>query len=175
MKTGLNIGCGGRPFKSTDNERWINVDVIDEIMAGYEYVKSDARKLPFDADSIDVVFSCHVIEHFWPWEVANVIMEWKRVIKPGGSLVTECPNILNSLGLIAIGVNNDNTQMYSLGMNGLYGDPNDYDLAMRHKWGYTPKTLSSLLTSAGFVDAMEVPAQYKQAKIRDMRIVATKP
>jgi len=46
---------------------------------------------------------------------------------------------------------------------------------MVHRWGYTPQSLSRLLTEAGLVNARQEPAQFKLREPRDMRIVAEKP
>lgn len=59
----------------------------------------DATKLSFDDNSFDRVIACHVLEHLYrPHEV---LREWDRVLKPGGtlSLVLPCdPGLAWRLG-----------------------------------------------------------------------------
>jgi len=58
-----------------------------------EAMYADARELPFDDASFDVVFSLSSIEHFGgPGDVARAAREMGRVLKPGGHavVVTEC-------------------------------------------------------------------------------------
>ena len=58
-----------------------------------EAMYADARELPFDDASFDVVFSLSSIEHFGgPQDVARAAREMGRVLKPGGHavVVTEC-------------------------------------------------------------------------------------
>lgn len=40
-----------------------------------------------------MILSVHVIEHFWRWEALDVLREWLRVLKPGGVMILECPNL----------------------------------------------------------------------------------
>lgn len=48
--------------------------------------KGDARRLPFQDGTFDVVYSSHCIEHI-PWyQVEATLNEWQRVVKPGGAL-----------------------------------------------------------------------------------------
>jgi predicted SAM-dependent methyltransferase len=51
---------------------------------------------PFASDSIDEILSVHVVEHFWRWEVLDVLKEWVRVLKPNGSMIVECPNLISA-------------------------------------------------------------------------------
>lgn len=48
------------------------------------------KKLPFDSRSLDYVFSSHLLEdcEFW----GPVLVEWARVIKPGGHLIILIPD-----------------------------------------------------------------------------------
>lgn len=166
---GINIGCGHRPFASEDSFRWINVDLDIRDPSGYEYRQGDATKLPLDDGLADEVFSCHVIEHFWPWEVADVVKEWRRVLKPGGRIVVECPNLVKCMQLLVQAEATDNPKALVMAMNGLYGDRSQKELPMKHKWGYTPKMLAALLMECGFADVRAEEAQFKQ-KARDMRV-----
>jgi ubiquinone/menaquinone biosynthesis C-methylase UbiE len=55
-----------------------------------EVVGGDARRLPFQSNSFDLVFSQGVLEHFTAPNV--VLQEQLRVLKKGGVLVVEVPN-----------------------------------------------------------------------------------
>lgn len=178
LKVHLNIGCGHRPFPHEQGVRWINMDVADAEEIGIpghiEYVKGDASKpLPFSTEQFDVIFSSHVIEHFWPWDVHNVVREWSRCLRVGGSLVLECPNLLACLAMVTMAEFSGDPKMRWFGMNGIYGNPSEKSIEMKHKWGWTPETLCTLLTECGLHDAVQVPAEFKQ-KNRDMRVVAVK-
>jgi SAM-dependent methyltransferase len=42
------------------------------------------RTLPFVSDSVDVVYHCHLLEHFDPWVAEKFLREILRVLRPGG-------------------------------------------------------------------------------------------
>lgn len=49
-----------------------------------------ATKLPFNNDSLDFVYSSHLLEDFLDWE--PVLREWVRCLKPGGRLIVVLPD-----------------------------------------------------------------------------------
>lgn len=54
-----------------------------------ETVQVDARKLPFKENSFDIVFHQGFLEHFT--NPLEMLLEQKRVLKPGGLLVVDVP------------------------------------------------------------------------------------
>lgn len=131
--------------------------------------------MPFEDGSFDVVFSCHVVEHFKAWEIPGVLLEWIRVLRPGGKLVAELPDLVKCLHLLLYADQTEDAEVFKLAMNGIYSDPKFRSLEMRHYWGYTPKTLCSLFSSVGLVNCREEPAKFKMKDYRDMRVVGEKP
>lgn len=155
----LNLGGGNKRI-----EGFTNVDLDPQCE-----VNADLRELPYADNSVDEAIAVHVIEHFYHWEVQDLLAEWRRVLKPGAKLILECPN-LDSLARAMLSPFEVPDQYH---MWGLYGDPKHKNPLMCHKWGYTPKTLAAELSAAGFVNITQAPAQYK-VPVRDMRIVGTK-
>ena len=81
----LEIGVGNNPQK----DNWIHQDIRK--LDGVDLV-CDARKIPLEDESMEDVFSSHVIEHFGWREVKGVLIEWLRVLKPGGTLEIITPD-----------------------------------------------------------------------------------
>jgi SAM-dependent methyltransferase len=132
-------------------------------------VEADLRELPFPDDYADEARAIHVIEHFHVWEAKKVIKEWMRVLKPGGTLAIECPNLDKIIALFAV-PNIPPHMTYW----GLYGDPRLEDPLMMHKWCFTERMLGGLMDECGLVDIRgEVPRFHQP--IRDMRLVGVKP
>jgi predicted SAM-dependent methyltransferase len=81
----LHLGCGKRYIPG-----FVHVDAID-----YSHVDHVATidNLSFIPDnSVDLIYNCHVLEHFKRRDVGRVLKEWARVLKPGGTLRISVPD-----------------------------------------------------------------------------------
>ncbi|HEV2769870.1 MAG TPA: methyltransferase domain-containing protein [Solirubrobacteraceae bacterium] len=56
-------------------------------LAGAEVHRADARALPLDDATADVVTMLDVVEHLSPTELAGALAEARRVLRPGGRLL----------------------------------------------------------------------------------------
>lgn len=168
----LNLGCGDKILPG-----YVNVDVVESRRGFKPDVICDLHRLtPFEDDTIDEILSVHVVEHFWRWEVVGVLKEWVRVLKPGGKMILECPNLLSAAQELVM--NPD--QASGPGAEGqrsmwvFYGDPRWQDPYMVHRWGYTPSSLARVMHEAGLDNLRQEPAQFKLREPRDMRVVGEK-
>lgn len=58
-----------------------------------QQLKGDCRTFDFLCnDALDYIYSSHVLEDFTYQELIPIISEWRRCIKPGGLLITNCPD-----------------------------------------------------------------------------------
>lgn len=136
---GLNVGSGQRPFNSTAEVQWFNIDSQSKWNPD---VHCDGSKLPYDKETVDYVVLHHVLEHFGCGEAAALIAEAHRVLKPGGSLVACVPDMWALAQGWAMG--KVTTQIYMTNVYGAYmGNEDD-----RHKWGFDKFSLSEFLSSA---------------------------
>ena len=81
----LHLGCGKRHIPG-----FVHIDAID-----YPHVDHVATidNLSFVGDgTVDLIYNCHVLEHFKRREVERVLAEWMRVLKPGGVLRISVPD-----------------------------------------------------------------------------------
>ena len=92
-KIGVEVGAGGKPVPGLE-PRAIQVDCFKTF--GADVCDADfyghAGALPFHDHSLDYVIASHVLEH-----VANpvaALVEWYRVVRPGGILYLIVPNRL---------------------------------------------------------------------------------
>ncbi|MCZ2207368.1 methyltransferase domain-containing protein [Cylindrospermopsis raciborskii] len=83
----VNLACGGVYVTSND---WINLD----------YASSDVHvrqanlleTLPFDSNSISLVYSSHFLEHIPLAQVPSFLKECYRILKPGGIIRLVLPD-----------------------------------------------------------------------------------
>lgn len=169
----LNLGCGDKILPG-----YVNVDVAPSRKGAAPDVLCDLHQLtPFADASADEILAVHVVEHFWRWEVVDVLREWVRVLKPGGRMILECPNLITACqeflkapdGTAGSGPEAQRTMWV------LYGDPAWRDPLMCHRWGYTPHSLAQVMHEAGLRGLRREPARFKLGDPRDMRVVGEKP
>lgn len=88
----LNFGCG-----SDYREGWINVDVTDEEKwsGGRRpdiLIRSTDDKLPIPDNSLDYILADNVVEHVERARVHGLLMEFHRILAPGGTLEIWVPH-----------------------------------------------------------------------------------
>lgn len=81
----LHLGCGKRFIPG-----FVHIDAVE-----YPHVDHVATidNLGFlGSNSVDLIYTCHVLEHFRRKDVSRVLSEWLRVLKPGGRLRVSVPD-----------------------------------------------------------------------------------
>ena len=82
-KLKLHLGSGSSHLKG-----YINIDKYntsaDRIM--------DACKLNYPDNSVDEIFTSHMVEHLTYSEFMDALREWRRVLRENGTLIIRCPN-----------------------------------------------------------------------------------
>jgi hypothetical protein len=127
------------------------------------------EQLPLADGCATELHAMHIIEHFYRYDVDAVIDEWKRLLAIGGKLILELPNLEAACRNLLAGMS-DQMSMWPL-----YGDPGWKSPYMIHRWGYSPKTIHSLLAFHGFDKITLLPPVTHRARAnRDMRVEAVK-
>jgi len=128
------------------------------------------------AEKWDVIELIHGIEHFLTWRVDELLREIHDVLKPGGVLILEQPN-LEAAARVLLGLDPPQYRgVLESAMWPIYGDPAHEDEGYLHRWGWTPTTLVSRLRGVAFWSSVSVlPQQYHvYAMGRDFRVEAVK-
>lgn len=161
----INVGCGRMVL-----DGWTNCDVqVSPKALRPPEILCDAGAIPLQSGVADEVMALHLIEHFYLWEVPAVLAEWRRLLKPGGRLILELPNLEAACRNLLSG-RNDQMCMWPL-----YGDPGHEDPYMCHRWGYTPKTIKELLVGNAFAEVRVLPPKTHGRRVnRDMRVEAVR-
>jgi len=136
-ETKLHLGCGKRNF----GPDWIHIDG-----GNHEHLHSqDITELPFEKNSVDLIYASHVLEYFDLEEAGEVLKEWRRALVPDGILRLAVPNFEAMARLY-------NDRSYSLDkfLGPLYGKMPMGDQTIYHKTVYDLESLSNLLTENHF-------------------------
>jgi SAM-dependent methyltransferase len=144
-----------------------------QIPWGRDIFIHDIRKpLPFPNDSADVVYASHVLEHLYREEGQQLARESFRVLHPGGIIRIVVPDINTIVReyqgerpygeLAAREKNLPPADLLNERLLMRWPSPSKRNLIYRvyealedfhsHKWMYDVQSLSSLLSSVGFVD-----------------------
>jgi hypothetical protein len=107
--------------------------------------------------SVDAIYSAHNIEHVYTHEVAVVLAEFLRVLKPDGIAVITCPDLQSVCAMVAQDKLTDAAYTSQAGpitpLDILYGHGDAVKAGfhfMAHKTGFTEKSLTQALQAAGF-------------------------
>jgi len=83
--TKLHLGCGTKHL-----EGYTNIDI--RYLPGVDEVNNIRFLRNYKNNSVDLIYACHVLEHFSRWEYKEVIKRWFEILKPGGVLRLAVPN-----------------------------------------------------------------------------------
>ncbi len=94
----LDLGAGYGDFSrfSAACEKWA-VDMNPDLIAHWDksvhpLIQSALEPLPLPSASLGTVFASNFFEHFTAADGARILLEMRRVLKPGGRLIVVQPN-----------------------------------------------------------------------------------
>ena len=155
--------CAGPRNGPYSTDRWFRVDcdprVEPDLVARVPPIPQELK----DHGEWDTIALIHGIEHFAVWDVRRLLAELCPLLKVGGTLILEQPNIA------VCSAHLDNPVYY----NGIYGDPVGDRDDMLHKSGHTPESLAAEVVRAGFRDPVTGAPLFHHPE-RDFRLVATR-
>jgi SAM-dependent methyltransferase len=162
----LNVGCGNRRLPG-----YTGVDAIQRPAAD---IVAPAHAIPLPDGCASEVLAVHLVEHVFSWEVPQLLAEWRRLLKPGGVLVLEMPDLMKCARNLVEG--RAGRKPDQLHMWGIFGDDTLRDPFMMHRSGWWFTRLAPVVVAAGFVDVVERETQFHPAGrgIRDFRLEARK-
>lgn len=165
----INVCCGNKILAG-----YTNVDIAAAAPDKTPDLLCDARKIPLPDGCADEVMCIHGLEHFYRFEVDDVINEWHRLLKKRGVLILELPNIIKCCQNLIDGVQGKHPEQ--MGLWGIFGDWREGNPYMNHRWGYSPASLTELLEQHGFKGVRERPTVFHGIgrANRDMRLEALK-
>lgn len=170
--TGVNVGCGPHPLPG-----WVNVDNSPTLLlarlpvgrflgpgrrsvweaARRERIRfASATRLPFPNESVDSVYSSHMLEHLQREQARRFLHECKRILKPDGWLRVSVPS-LSTLASEYLADRDADRFLARLMLGTRRG----------HRWMYDERSLPRLFVECGFPNPIVVPAGVTNLVFRD--------
>ncbi len=84
-KVYINLGCG-----LDSSSEFINIDALP--FPNIHYIQAIYDLSMFANNSVDLVYASHVMEHIPRDKFKTTLTEWRRVLKPGGTLRLAVPD-----------------------------------------------------------------------------------
>lgn len=98
----LDIGFGGAAITPTAITMDMAQPYCPSLEGHVQILRGDCRRLPFFCDNaLASIHSSHLLEDFTYEDLIPILKEWRRVLRPGGLLVTHCPTQQKFLSHIA--------------------------------------------------------------------------
>lgn len=163
----LNIGSGGIEIPG-----YLSVDLHDRRAT----IIMDVADLDFDENSVSEILAVHVFEHLNPYKCLDILKSWKKILKPGGRLIMEMPNIEE---LCRRFVSASTGERYGI-LNAVHGSVNTTDsgdpteISSPHLFSWWPQSIADLLYNAGFVGIAFGLEQFPHPE-SNMHVEAIKP
>jgi len=163
----LNLGSGG-----VDVPGYISVDKYDT----RAQVLMDVFDMDMPENSVEEILASHLFEHVNPYKAVELLKKWRTILKPGGKLIMELPNIEE---LCKDFVTASKDERYGI-LNCFFCPVNTTasgtvgDITSPHLWGWYPEIMAEHLTWAGFQDIIFLPEQIPHP-LKNFRVEAKKP
>lgn len=188
----VNLGCGKDAV-----EAWVNIDnslkvllashpllkwmlfklkIISETVYKENWSKNikrhDVRKgLPFADESVDYVYSSHLLEHLFRKEARELCHEIHRILKPNGIFRVVVPD----LKLAAQKYIEKDEFFFEKQSGAIANQFMSYNMFHDfHKWAYDSESLKYLLEEAGFDKSKIYERDYRQGNCPDLEKIEHK-
>lgn len=136
----MDFGCGSKPYRSLFNvQEYIGIDFENP---GHPHINEqidvfyDGKRIPFDNETFDAVFSSEVFEHVF--NLDEVLKEINRVVRIGGKMLVTCP-----FSICEHEVPNDFARYSSYGLRSLL-ERNGFEVLEQDKTGNSVETVFQL-------------------------------
>lgn len=85
MSLKLHIGCGYKRI-----EGFVNIDC--RYLPSVDDIQNAELMRSYKPNSVDLIYSSHVLEHFGRWKYKHIIQRWFEILKPNGIIRLAVPD-----------------------------------------------------------------------------------
>lgn len=165
----LNLGSGNKRYKD-----YISCDLfpgkeVDEVFG--------LQEIPYADNTIDAIHSEHALEHLWHQNARAALREWYRVLKPGGELHLQIPDLKHCCEKYVDAINKGDQRLANWYRWTIYGaqisQSDEPPEGQIHYTGFSLEELRRELTGIGFV--ISSISNYVLHDTPSIEVQATKP
>lgn len=182
----LNVGCGPLPIQgwvNLDNSLSVRLARIPGVMKAlasvglvgqlnlnvysaareFNILYGSALRLPFEPNSVNVLYSSHMLEHLDRVEARKFLAEAMRVLAPGGIIRLVVPDLqMRARAYLETG----DADMFMSALGSREHSLHTFGAKLKfialgnrgHQWMYDAASLAALVESCGFVSARSIHA-----------------
>jgi predicted SAM-dependent methyltransferase len=144
---------------------WRESEYID-ILSRHKFIFHNlVYGIPAADQTVDVIFSSHMLEHLTQAQGQRLIRDAYRVLKPGGLIRIAVPDLARAFDLYQQG-----QKQAALGF--FYLPEGASDLG-RHQYLYDFETLAALLRECGFIDIEH--CAFQSGRMPDLNLLDSRP
>jgi len=130
-------------YKLSTSKKWYSLKEYRDILEQNNFVFYDIRYgLPFNDNTVDFIYSSHLLEHLIKDDAVELLKEAKRVMKIGGVIRICVPDLKCAFLLYQKGEVEKALKFFF---------PSEVGYFSRHQYMYDFELLSKLLLSVGFM------------------------
>lgn len=143
----LHLGCGRKFLKGFTH---IDIDSFPNI----EFIAKMDELNMIEDNSVEIIYASHALSYYDRNEVDKVLLEWKRILKPGGTCYVSVPDLDALIEIYKL------TGEASKVLGPIYGIwPNELgETFIQHRTIWNKKDMYQKLESLGFVNIREFDA-----------------
>ena len=134
----LHLGCFLKKIHG-----FVNVDVREDVFP--DVVDNCFSLTKFENDSVNLIYTCHTLEHLNYKDSITALKRWYDLLEPGGTLRIAVPDIEAVMEYYLHNKDLDTLKSFLWG-----SQKHEYDF---HYNGWDEKTMFKALTDAGFKNA----------------------
>jgi len=143
--------------------------------------RHDVRKgLPFPAESVEVIYSSHMVEHLPRDDAVRLVKECRRVLRHGGILRIAVPDLRGCAERYVASDASDAADEFMRAIGtGLETTPRGWSRLIeatsgaRHRWMYDAASLQAICQECGFRNVSE--RRYREGRCPDLASVEHRP
>jgi SAM-dependent methyltransferase len=123
------------------------------------------KRFPFDDNSVECVFSSHMIEHLRADQARFMLRETLRVLKPGGICRMVAPDVEWAVSLF-------DAASPGAFLQAMYQDDED-GAKNRHQWMYSGQSLCDTMRECGFTNVRQ--CGFREGRLPDLARMDNRP